>query len=165
MSAAQLKEKWKLAVAKYLLMMALLGFVIYTFWQKAERDVPFETVAEAVLTACDTERMAEGDAHALKRYYGLEMADYDGVLFYYASYGMEAQELLLLRLRDGADEELVERAVMNRLKSRERDFAGYAPEASALIERAEVVTKGNYVLLCVSEHAKEVERAFREALR
>ena len=159
------RERWLIGIAKAVVMIALCGIVIYSFSEKEEKEISFDVMADAVLTATDVSRMTLGDAHDLKRYYGLNEADYEGVLFYYASYGMEADELLLVKCKEAGETEEVEAACRHRLEDRSADFAGYAPEAEGLIEQAKIVSRGDYVLVSVSRENQNVARAFRNAFR
>ena len=54
----------------------------------------------------------------VKRLYGLNPSDFDGCLLYYPQTNMEAEELLLLKLRDTSQQEAVRAAVEARLETR-----------------------------------------------
>lgn len=68
-------------------------------------------MASAVTASIDLSALQEGSVQMVKRLYGLNPSDFDGCLLYYPQTNMEAEELLLLKLRDTSQQEAVRAAV------------------------------------------------------
>lgn len=66
-------------------------------------------MASAVTASVDLSALQEGSVQMVKRLYGLNPSDFDGCLLYYPQTNMEAEELLLLKLRDTSQQEAVPR--------------------------------------------------------
>lgn len=125
---------------------------------------PFEEVAAAVEEQLDTEILEKQDAQALKRYYGLNGADYEGVLFYSAEFSISAEEVLLIEVKSEQQVQEVRDAMEERLESRKHTFEGYAPEQAQLIEQAQLQARGRFVFLAVSSEAEKYVSAFTNGL-
>ena len=101
----------------------------------------------------------------VKRLYGLNPSDFDGCLLYYPQTNMEAEELLLLKLRDTSQQEAVRAAVEARLETQKTSFDGYGLEQYDLLTNHSILDiRGNYVLFVVHKDAAAVQQAFRGAL-
>lgn len=153
-----------LEAAKYLLILALLGFVFLQLSTNRESSADFSTVQEAVLSAADTSPMVESDNIMLKRLYGLDGADYDGVMLFTPTTNMGAEELLLVKLRDLSQQEAVVTAMETRIETQIGIFEGYGVEQTAMLEKAVLEVQGNYILLVVSADPAPVKQAFLSAL-
>lgn len=154
----------KIDMAKYLLVAAMILFVLFMFLQNRDSGKSFSEVAAAVEASLNEESLQQADDQTLKKYFGLNAADYDGVLLYEATYNMSAEELLLIRVSDDSQLAEVEDAMNQRVEDRKNDFAGYLPEQEKLLEDAVVLTRGSYVLLVVSADSETYQREFRRAL-
>ena len=121
--------------------------------------------ASAVTASVDLSALQEGSVQMVKRLYGLNPSDFDGCLLYYPQTNMEAEELLLLKLRDTSQQEAVRAAVEARLETQKTSFDGYGLEQYDLLTNHSILDiRGNYVLFIVHKDAAAVQQAFRGAL-
>ena len=56
---------------------------------------PFDEVKKAIQKEINTENLKDVSTQGLKRYYGLNGAQYDGVMMYVSASSMSAEEILL----------------------------------------------------------------------
>ena len=90
---------------------------------------------------------------------GIDPADViDGAILYAG--GVNAQEIAVLRLMDGADGDGVVKALEAYIESRAGAFAGYAPEQYAILENASAVRRGQYAALLIAPDQDEAVDAF-----
>ncbi|MCI9212651.1 MAG: DUF4358 domain-containing protein [Ruminococcus sp.] len=146
--------------AAFLILVYIALLLIYT----SGSTKPFEEVAASVETLIDKENLVKQDAQALKRYYGLNSADYEGVLFYSAEFSISAQEVLLIEVKTEQQVQEVRDAVEERLESRKNTFEGYAPEQAQLIKQAQIQVRGKFVFMAVSPEAEAYAAAFTKGL-
>ena len=145
-------------------------FLVVSFRQEPVSSAAFENVASAVtasigLVGDDLSALQEGSVQMVKRLYGLNPSDFDGCLLYYPQTNMEAEELLLLKLRDTSQQEAVRAAVEARLETQKTSFDGYGLEQYDLLTNHSILDiRGNYVLFIVHKDAAAVQQAFRGAL-
>ena len=129
-------------------------FLVVSFRQEPVSSAAFEDVASAVTASVDLSALQEGSVQMVKRLYGLNPSDFDGCLLYYPQTNMEAEELLLLKLRDTSQQEAVRAAVEARLET----------QYDLLTNHSILDIRGNYVLVVVHKDAAAVQQAFRGAL-
>lgn len=146
--------------AAFLILVYIVLLLIYT----SGSTKPFEEVAGAVEPLLDKESLVRQDAQALKRYYGLNSADYEGVLFYSAEFSISAQEVLLIEVKTDQQVHEVRDAIEERLESRKNTFEGYAPEQAQLIGQAQIQVRGRFLFLAVSPEAETLAAAFTKSL-
>lgn len=151
-------------IIRYALIVLIITAIILFLMQKAESKAPFEQVASAVTEKLDTTHMEKNSARFLKKYFGLNAEDYEEVLIYTPITNMDAQEMLLIRLKDASQSETVLSAIQTRIDSQLEIYEGYAPEEVALLDAAVVDDRGNYILYIVGNNAEEVDDAFRNSL-
>ncbi|MDO4207029.1 MAG: DUF4358 domain-containing protein, partial [Lachnospiraceae bacterium] len=85
-------------IIRILMVAALIGAVVFfVFLKQQESKVPFAEVKEQLTEAVSSDRMELSTARFLKKYYGLNADDYDGVLLYAPLTNMDAEELLLIK--------------------------------------------------------------------
>ena len=131
-------------------------FLVVSFRQEPVSSAAFEDVASAVTASVDLSALQEGSVQMVKRLYGL---------LYYPQTNMEAEELLLLKLRDTSQQEAVRAAVEARLETQKTSFDGYGLEQYDLLTNHSILDiRGNYVLFIVHKDAAAVQQAFRGAL-
>ena len=96
----------------------------------------------------------------MKRYYGLNSADYEGVMLYTAESSMSAQEILLVKTKTTEQAEEVKAAVEQHRANRRNDFDGYAPDQVQLLDEAQISVRGKFVFYAVSPKAETYKSVF-----
>ncbi len=142
----------------------LLIYVFSLFRGGRTSNAAFEDVEKAVTQSVDTQTMIKAENRMIKRLYGLSAGDYEGVLLYYPTTNMGAEELLLVKLADPSQSEGVLAAVNGRLATQKKSFDGYGEAQTALLNAAVVDAQGNYILFVVNENAQAIDEAFRKSL-
>lgn len=150
---------------RILLVAGLIGAIIlYVFVRSSESAVPAEEVFAKVSAAVTSDKMQLSSNRYFKKYYGLNAADYDGVLYYAPVSNMDAEELLVVKLKSADQEEAVTDAILKRQSDKEQSFEGYAPEQYALAGKYILDVKGNYILFVIDPDAEAIDAAFQGAL-
>ena len=108
--------------------------------------------------------MAESTARFLKKYYGLNAEDYDGVLLYAPVTNMDAEELLLIKCKDLSQTESVKEAIEKRQLTKATTFDGYAPEQYDLCQNYILDEQGTFLLFVISPNAIEIDQEFKDFL-
>lgn len=142
----------------------IAAIVIFGFQKNAASDTPAEEVFSAVSAAVNTDKMQLSSDRFFKKYYGLNAADYDAVLYYAPVSNMDAEELLVVKLRDPAQAEALSDAILKRQADKEQSFEGYAPEQYALTQNFILDVQGNYILFVIGPDAEAIDAAFAGAL-
>ena len=154
------KTEW----IKYGLTVAIIVYVALLLIFTSGSTKSFAAVEKQVEAALDTENMKKAGVQGLKRYYGLNSADYEGVMLYTAESSMSAQEILLVKAKTNEQAEEVKAAVEQRRENRKNDFDGYAPKEVQLLEEAQISVRGKFVFYAVSPEAESYKSVFSKSL-
>lgn len=151
-------------IGKWILVVLLVVYAVLLLWYTSGSTKPFETVSGAVEHSLRTENLAKKDGQALKRYYGLNSADYNGVLYYSSESSISAEEVLMIEAKSEAQVQTIRDAVETRLSNRKADFSEYAPKQAMMIEQAVILVRGKYIFVAVSPDAQEYADIFTKSL-
>ena len=142
----------------------LLVFMIYLQMGAKESDAAIGDVAGAVVNTLDTSTMEESANRKFKKFYGLNAGDYEGVVLYAPISNMDAEELLIVKLKNSSQADTVRAAIEKRLETQKSSFEGYGIEQYDLLENHILDIRGNYILYVVQSDANKALQAFRDSL-
>ena len=143
----------------------VLALMIGGMLKNRTSSAEFGDVRDAVAPTVQSENMQEADAQLAKRLYGLNPADYEGFYLLAPVSNMDAEELLLVKLKDVSGGEALKAAAEARLETQKNAFDGYGTNQFALLSNhASIELRGNFFLFVVSEHADAAVGAFSAAL-
>ena len=152
-------------IGRWVAVIAGLVILLVLFGGNSVSGADPQEVAQAVTDVIDMENMQLADNQMVKRFYGLDPADYEGCVLYYPNTNMMAEEVLIVKLKDISQQQTVSDAIEARLQTQKNTFEGYGVEQFDLLtNHAMVELRGNYVLFVVSDHAEAARKAFRGAL-
>lgn len=162
------RERILLDGAGLVILLAIVIFITVIFMElfadsdKAAADVAAEVTA--VSSEETVESVIQGNDLTFKKIFGLNAADYDGVVYYCPESNMDACELLVVRAAEPEQTDGLVEAINARIDSQKSVFEGYAPKQFEQLGRARVLVRGHYVFYVVSDDADEYARAFLKAL-
>ena len=153
-----------LTILRIAMVVVLLIFVIFLQAGDKTSSASLESVSEKVLGAVDQEGMQESNNRMFQKFYGLDADDYEGVTLYSPVSNMDAQELLVIKLKDTSQAEAVTEAINARLETQMNSFEGYGIEQYAMLEDHVLDVQGNFILYVVNPNAQAADEAFRSSL-
>lgn len=151
-------------IAKYIVFALIIVYVVLLLLFTSGSSRPFEDIAAAVSDSLDTDTLAQMDDRMLKRNFGLNSADYDGVMYYASTSSMSVEEVLLIRVNSSGQIQQILDAIDERIDARMDAFEGYAPDQVRLLEDAQQSVRGRYVFFAVSSQATEYRNVFDMSL-
>lgn len=150
--------RWTAAVLALVCLLTMFGS------NKISNADPAEVEA-AVVAELDMSAMVKADNQMVKRLYGLDPASFEGCVLYYPNTNMMAEELLILKLSDTAQQQSVRAAIEARVETQKTTFDGYGVEQFALLtENCIIDIRGNFVLFVVNADCDAAQKAFAGAL-
>lgn len=151
-------------IMKYVIVAAIVGYVVLLLNFSSGSSKTFDEVKKPVESAIDSEKMQDAGPQGLKRFYSLNAADYDGVLFYNSKFNLSAEEVLLIKVKDEEQIHQVVEAIEKKLESRKNDFEGYAPQEVKFLDAAQISVRGTFIFLSVGEKADKYKEVFSNSL-
>lgn len=151
-------------ILKYFVALLFIVYIAILISSKGANDISIDIIQKNILSATSISGMKEGSSQDLKRLYGLNSNDYDGVMLYIPDDVMSVNEILVIKLKDNSQFDSVESAVNKRIETQRTNFEGYGVEQTKLINSAIIQSKGNYILMAVSNDADNIYTAFKKSL-
>ena len=153
-----------LEVLKWVVVVLMLIFFIKLTSGTGDSSAPFEKVSDAVTKTLDMANMTPADNQMIKRLYGLDPAQFDGVMCCSPTTNMAAEEVLLIKLKSDDQQDAVRAAIEARRDSQMRTFDGYGFEQYEKKEKSVIEVHGNYILYISSNDPKATVSVFNDAL-
>jgi len=151
----------------YLILTVLLMMISGCSKDTSEKNnVDFKQITSAIEMSVNSENMAlsQNPSKSLKRFYGLNISDYEDLVLYSPSSSMDVSELMIIKLSDDTQIDAVELSIEARVAAQLESFGGYAPEQCALLEDYIIKVKNNYVFYAVGENAEDLKKAFIDTI-
>ena len=153
------KENW-LSFIRYGMLMLLVVFIVALLGADKTSETKIETVEKAVEKEVPLTGMHSVQSQMVKRLYGLNVNDYEGVVLYISDSNMGTEELLIVKLADTSQAEAVESAVQTRIENQENSFEGSGVDQYQLLQEHVLDVEGNYVFFMVHKEAQKAQKAF-----
>lgn len=153
-----------LTPVRILMVIGLLVFIILLQMGTPDSKSSLEEVSQAVSDSVSLEGMEESSNQMFKKFYGLNANDYEGVSLYAPASNMDAEEILIIKLKDSSQAEAVTAAVNKRLETQKSSFEGYGIEQFDLLEDHILDVQGNFILYVVHPEASKADQAFKDSL-
>ena len=151
-------------VMKYVVFALIIVFVAVLMIYASGSSRPFKEVEDAVSGSLDKSNLTLQDGTAFKREFGLNEADYAGVMYYASEFSISAEEVLVILVKDESQVQEVTEAIDKQTEARKNDFDGYAPEEVKLLEDAKQSVRGRYIFFAAAPEAEEYLEAFSNSL-
>ena len=153
-------------IRKLVFIAVLIGYLWVLVNQNQTKDLGQKEMAEIFRSMIEgTEGLKEGEDRLLRRYYGI---DGDSVSAYYLAVpesGMGAEELLVLKVKNEAQKEEMESAILNRNEQQKKSFDGYGAAQYELLENYVYQEVGSYIFYGVSDEVEQWEQTFMQAVK
>lgn len=101
----------------------------------------------------------------ITNYYGVDLSTFDEYVFMTAENALLAETIIMVKMKEGESSEAVVKLLENIIKQKKAELENYLPEQFKIVEKSEVTTNGNYVILIISSKKAELEEQLPEALR
>ena len=152
-------------ICRWVAVVLALVVLILQFGGNTVSSANAEDVAAAVTQVMDMSNMQRADNQMLKRLYGLDPSAYESCILYYPNTNMMAEEILVVKLQDVAQQQAVLDAAQSRLDTQKNTFEGYGVEQFDLLTNHSILeARGNFVLFVVGSQCDAARNAFVDAL-
>lgn len=102
---------------------------------------------------------------SLKRFFSLNPADYEEVILFTPASSMDVKELMIIKLKNSDQIDLVETAIESRIDKQLQSFSGYGPEQCALLDDYVLKIKNDYIFYAVGEKSEDMKKIFVDSIK
>lgn len=117
-----------------------------------------------ILAEGDLGTMLKSNSQMVKKIFGLNDAEYEGIVYYQGSGVMDVSELLIVKLKSDSQADTVEKAMQGRVEAQIQNFTNYGTNQIDLLKSYEIRVVGNYCFYAVSENASQLREIFSKSL-
>ncbi len=151
---------------KWVFALLIIILIVMKFTGNRVSNADFKDVKKAVeKTVKDDETVLDGDNVMVKRLYGLDPDDYDGIMLKYPSTNMNVNEVFLVKLKDVKQQEQILEAVEKRLETQKNNFENYGTNQYSILKKSVIDVQGNYIMFVVNEKTAPIVKAFEKSLK
>lgn len=101
----------------------------------------------------------------ITNYYGADLSTFEEYVFASAEDALLAENIILVKMKEGSSNEAVVKLLENIIKQKKSELENYLPDQFKIVEKSEVVTKGDYVILIISSQKDALEDTLPAALK
>ncbi|KLU67423.1 hypothetical protein DEAC_c06350 [Desulfosporosinus acididurans] len=130
----------------------------------AAKDPSAADIVQKVKQTVDISKMRLADAAELKKLYGINSDELSDFALYTASSNIKADELAIFKVKNSNDIQSIKDQIKKRINKQERNFGGYLPDETYLVQHNIVKAKGNFVILIISKDADKISSAIDQVL-
>lgn len=109
--------------------------------------------------------MFQPDNDTMLNFLGIEAADCTQAVVYICADGMRTDEVWLLEAKDAETLEKLKGLAEVRLQAKADETESYAPDQYAVVQKAQLLTNGNYLALLVSPEVDAMKAGFEAAFQ
>ncbi|MDD2979324.1 MAG: DUF4358 domain-containing protein [Hespellia sp.] len=158
------KEAARIEIGKYVITALMLGYVVFLLLGTGGSTKAFDKVEKSVENGIQVDTLTKASRQEIKRYYGLNSADYEGVMLYVSNSSTSAEETLLVEVKEEKQLQEVEQAIQARIANRKAAFDGYAQNQVDLLDNAVTYVRGRFIFFTVSKDASANKKVFTHSL-
>ncbi|KMY48679.1 DUF4358 domain-containing protein [Peribacillus loiseleuriae] len=125
-----------------------------------EAKMPAKEMAEKMVKEVEEPALIELQPDEVKEIYNLDPEKLDEYSIRIPLMSVKTNEIAILKVKDAKDVPDVESAVKQRVENVKKQFEHYLPDQYENAKNYKLVTKGNYVLLVISEKADELVKVY-----
>lgn len=101
----------------------------------------------------------------IMNYYGIDLSTVEEYVFASAEDILLAENIILIKMKDGENKEDIVTLLENMVEQKKSEFESYLPEQAKVVEKSEVISKGNYIILLISSQKDMLEEQLPKALK
>ena len=153
-------------IVKIVFAVVIIVLIVGKFSVNRKSKATFDSVQKDVAKCVEKDdTMLDGDKNMVKRLYGLDPGEYEGVMLKYPSTNMNVDEVFLVKLKNLAQQDSVTAAIEKRLETQKNNFDGYGTNQYSILEKSVIDVRGNYIMFVVAEKTDPIVKTFEESIR
>ncbi|WP_392486082.1 DUF4358 domain-containing protein [Haloimpatiens sp. FM7315] len=104
----------------------------------------------------DLSAMVKSDKFKLRKLYGINFNKLEDFIFYAPKTNMQANELLIMKVKNQDDIEYLKELVNARIEKQSSSFKNYAPDEYQILENHIFKIRGKYAILVISKNPDKI---------
>lgn len=152
-------------VTEIICVVFLICFIFFISREDTVSDKTVQEVAVAVSMEINIDELTSYKKNKVKKEFGIEFDGIDSFVYYASDSVMNVEELLVIKLKEGAKADDITEKIEARVKDKQVLFEGYAPEQSALLKNYVLSVSHGFIFYAVGEESTDALILFNETIR
>ena len=126
------------------------------------RQANMDDIKTSIEKTANLEKMKIGDEKIIKKLYYINSNDIEDFISYVPNSNMEAEEVLLLKLKDEKKVSEIKAKIQKRIDKQSDSFRGYRPEKYETIKNYVLYNEGEYIIFIISDEVSAIKDAIKK---
>lgn len=149
---------------KNIFLLLLLLITSMTTACGVDNNKSLSNVEEDMIKITDFHNMKKATNKDIRRFYNINIHDYDEVILYKPKSTMDVNEVLMVKVSDKSQIDSLKDSIDSRITYQLNSFGSYGPKQCALVDNYELKSKSNFLIFAISENAEEIKDAFLDSI-
>ena len=129
----------------------LICFIFFISREEPYSDKSVRDVVDAVSAEINVEELKSYNKNKIQEEFDIEFQDIDSYAYYASDFVMNVEELLVIKLKEGAKADNITEKIEQRVKDKQVLFEGYAPEQSAMLKNYVLIYQKGFIFYAVCD--------------
>ena len=129
----------------------LICFIFFISREEPYSDKSVRDVVDAVSAEINVEELKSYNKNKIQEEFDIEFQDIDSYAYYASDSVMNVEELLVIKLKEGAKADNITEKIEQRVKDKQVLFEGYAPEQSAMLKNYVLIYQKGFIFYAVCD--------------
>ena len=129
----------------------LICFIFFISREEPYSDKSVRDVVDAVSAEINFEELKSYNKNKIQEEFDIEFQDIDSYAYYASDSVMNVEELLVIKLKEGAKADNITEKIEQRVKDKQVLFEGYAPEQSAMLKNYVLIYQKGFIFYAVCD--------------
>lgn len=129
----------------------LICFIFFISREEPYSDKSVRDVVDAVSAEINIEELKSYKKNKIQEEFDIEFQDIDSYAYYASDSVMNVEELLVIKLKEGAKADNITEKIEQRVKDKQVLFEGYAPEQSAMLKNYVLIYQKGFIFYAVCD--------------
>ncbi len=129
----------------------LICFIFFISLEEPYSDKTVQDIVDAVSAEINIEDLKSYEKNKIQEEFDIEFQDIDSYAYYASDSVMNVEELLVIKLKEGAKADNITEKIEQRVKDKQVLFEGYAPEQSAMLKDYVLIYQKGFIFYAVCD--------------
>lgn len=126
------------------------------------RQANMDDIKTSIEKTANLEKMKIGDEKIIKKLYYINSNDIEDFISYVPNSNMEAEEVLVLKLKDEKKVSEIKAKIQKRIDKQSDSFRSYRPEKYETIKNYVLYNEGEYIIFIISDEVSAIKDAIKK---
>ena len=129
----------------------LICFIFFISREEPYSDKSVRDIVDAVSAEINVEELKSYNKNKIQEEFDIEFQDIDSYAYYASDSVMNVEELLVIKLKEGAKADNITEKIEQRVKDKQVLFEGYAPTQSAMLKNYVLIYQKGFIFYAVCD--------------